>query len=132
MYMDDGEYVKSQEELKNTILKAENPSVLLRIWCRQMVQYRMRNPHQVKNEMASLLHEVVLLLDTALGNNDIIQKRIRRIMRRVIATLMELGIPGMEASTEVKKRDAPERVQYFWFQKLIQKNYLSQGTERFL
>ena len=124
MYMDDGEHVKSQEELKNTILNAEHPSTLLRMWCRIMVQSHMRNPHQVKSEMT--------LLHSSLESSDMTQEDIRRIKRRIITTLMELCIPGMEASTEVKKVGTPERVQYLWFQKLLQKHYLSQGTERFL
>lgn len=117
-FQDDENYQNSVEELQKTIQNSENPHQAIRTWCRDLVEHCLRDHHQIKNEMEVLL------------NSDF--GKIEKIRRRIIYTLIELGVPGMEAYTDIKKKDSPERAQYFFFKKLVEKNYLTQKTERFL
>jgi len=78
----------------------------------------LRTPHQIKDE-------ILWILSSPLWKDE-------KSRRRAAYHLIQKGIPGAEALWDIKKRSNPDRIQRFFFQKLIEKKYISENTKYLL
>lgn len=107
------------KERDNLISRTDVPiASRTRGYVRTVVNNPLRSAHQIKDE-------IIWILSSPLGKDE-------KVRRRAVYHLMEKAIPWAEALWDIKKRSNPDRIQRFFFQKLIEKKYITENTKYFL
>lgn len=97
---------------------APAPLGALRTLSKEIRSNCLRDTHQLKAELTAIEHSPTCATPET--------------KRRLVETMIDGEVTGMESHTLFKKKDTPPRMLRFFFKKLVQKKYLSEKTTRFL